>query len=272
MNALRALALIPLLLVLSACAGNATRTPLAEAGPDGVQPAVETAPKPHYGLAPEDPWERFNRGMFAFNDTVDRIALRPVAKGYTVVMPRTLRTGVSNFFTNLQQPITGLNLLLQGHPGQAGSALGRFALNAFLGLGGILDPATDVGIPLRDRGFGQTLAKWGWMDSRYLVLPLFGPSTVRDGIGKGANTAVSPVNWLARREGAELSILYGLDARASVLPYESMMEGAADRYLLIRDAYLQRRRCQIIDCSGEMPDYLLPDYEFEIPDFESLRN
>lgn len=277
-NGLRALVMVALLMALAACAGNGTRTPPPDAGRDAVAADADSATlagaeeKPHYGLAPEDPWERFNRGMFAFNDTFDRILLRPVAKGYATVTPRPLRTGISNFFTNLQQPLTGINLLLQGHPGQAGSALGRFALNAFLGLGGVLDPATDVGIPLRDRGFGQTLAKWGWLDSRYLVLPLFGPSTVRDGIGKGVNASVSPITWLAGREGAEVSLLYGVDARASVLPYEAMMEGAADRYLLIRDAYLQRRRCQIIDCSGEMPDYLLPDYEFEIPDFDTLRN
>lgn len=270
-NALRALLLVPLLVLLAACAANTART---TAAPDpSTDAAVDAdAVSPEAGYSPKDPWERFNRGMFAVNDTLDRIVLRPVAKTYATLAPRPVRTGVSNFFTNLQQPITSLNLLLQGHPGQAGSALGRFVLNAFLGLGGVLDPASDVGIPLRDRGFGQTLAQWGWRDSRYLVLPLFGPSTLRDGIGKGVNSSVSPVTWLARREGAELSILYGLDARASVLPYESMMEDAPDRYLMIRDAYLQRRRCQIVDCSGELPDYLLPDYEFEIPDFESLRN
>lgn len=270
MIVLRSALLVPLLLALAACAANGPHRPGTPA--DAAPPAVETPEAAPRARSPQDPWEPFNRSMFAVNDAIDRIALRPVANGYATVTPRPLRTGIANFFTNLQQPITGINLLLQGHPGQAGSALGRFALNAFLGLGGFLDPATDVGIPLRDRGFGQTLAQWGWMDSRYLVLPLFGPSTLRDGIGKGVNATVSPVTWLARREGAGISLLYGVDARASVLPMESMLEGAADRYLLIRDAYLQRRRCQIVDCSGEMPDYLLPDYEFEIPDFESLRN
>lgn len=270
-NALRALLLVPLLVLLAACAAHSART---TAAPDPATDAAADAGAVSHeaGYSPKDPWEPFNRRMFAVNDVFDRVLLRPVAKTYATLAPRPVRTGVSNFFTNLQQPITSLNLLLQGHPGQAGSALGRFVLNAFLGLGGVLDPASDVGIPLRDRGFGQTLAQWGWRDSRYLVLPLFGPSTLRDGIGKGVNSSVSPVTWLARREGAEISILYGLDARASVLPFESMMQDAPDRYLMIRDAYLQRRRCQIVDCSGELPDYLLPDYEFEIPDFESLRN
>lgn len=271
-NVWRTLSLVPLLLALVACATGGAHKTATETAADGEQYVLADASTPQYGHSPEDPWEGFNRRMFAFNDFFDRILLRPVAKTYVTVMPRPIRTGVSNFFTNLQQPISSLNLLLQGHPGQAGSALGRFIFNATVGIGGVFDPASEVGMPLRDRGFGQTLAQWGWLDSRYLVLPVFGPSTVRDGLGKGVNSAVSPVSWLARREGAEVTILYGIDARASVLPFESMMDGAADRYLLIRDAYLQRRRCQVIDCSSEMPDYLLPDYEFEIPDFDALRN
>lgn len=223
------------------------------------------------GLNPDDPWEGFNRSMHAFNDVFDRFLLRPMAKGYTKITPGFLRKGVSNFFGNLQQPVSALNLLLQGHPVQAGSALGRFSLNVLVGLGGLLDPASEVGLPRRSSDFGQTFAKWGWSDSRYLVLPVFGPGTVRDSFGKGVNSTISPVSWLAKREGAEISLLYGLDARAAALPYESFLEGAHDPYLMIRDAYLQRRRCQITDCSTELPDYLMPDYEFEVPDFETLR-
>ena len=261
---------LALLLTLAACAGQGARKVASpEPDSDSVGIAADAQRAPDLGGA--DPWEGFNRKMFVFNDTLDRALLRPVAKGYAKITPRLVRTGVSNFFGNLQQPITALNLLLQGHPGQAGSALGRFAMNATFGIGGLFDPATEAGIPRRSRDFGQTFATWGWAESRYLVLPIFGPGTVRDGFGKGVNTTVSPVSWLARREGAEVSILYGVDARASVLPFESFMQGAADPYLLVRDAYLQRRRCQIVDCSGDMPDYLLPDYEFEVPDFDALR-
>ncbi len=273
MTRLRATLLLPLLLALVACAGQGVRSaaPTPAAGTSAEATATaETAPRP-LGHSPEDPWEGFNRGMYAFNDVFDRILLRPVAKGYVTLTPRPLRTGVSNFFTNLQQPITALNLALEGHPGQAGTALGRFLMNAALGFGGLLDPASSVEIPLRSRDFGQTLARWGWEDSRYLVLPIFGPSTLRDGLGKATSTSVSPVAWLARREGAYVSILYGVDARAAVLPFEAMLKDASDPYLMIRDAYLQRRRCQIVDCSEEVPDYLRPDYDFEIPDFESLR-
>lgn len=260
---------------LAGCAAQSTR----QAAPDtdesaSLMPPGASAPESEpedYGYNPDDPWEGFNRKMHGFNDVFDRYLLRPVALGYSKVTPRFVRKGVSNFFGNLQQPLSAFNLLLQGRPGQAGTALGRFTLNTVVGLGGLLDPASDAGIPYRKSDFGQTLARWGWKDSRYLVLPIFGPGTVRDNMGKGVHTTISPVSWLARREGAEVSILYGLDARAAALPYESFLEGAADPYLLIRDAYMQRRRCQITDCSTEMPDYLMPDYEFEVPDFETLR-
>jgi phospholipid-binding lipoprotein MlaA len=218
-----------------------------------------------------DPWQPFNRKAHAFNSAIDKILLRPVAKGYATVTPRIVRKGISNFFGNLQQPVTSLNLLLQGQGKDAGKSFGRFLMNLTLGLGGILDPATHAGIPYYDQDFGQTFTVWGWEESRYLVLPIFGPGTVRDGLGKGVSTTVSPISWFADENGAEYSILYGIDARASALPAEAFLKGAPDEYLLIRDAYLQRRRCQISDCSEDVPDYLNPDYEFEIPDFETLR-
>ena len=260
-------------LALGACAGQSTRKhadePAAAIDPNALG-LVDAEPAPA-NLDLLDPWEGFNRKMYAVNDVFDRALLRPVAKAYDTVTPRPVRTGVSNFFSNLQQPITALNFVLQGHPIQAGTAVGRFLINVAVGVGGLLDPATSMQIPRRSRDFGQTLAQWGWIESRYVVLPVFGPSTLRDGFGKAGTSTVSPVTWLARREGAEVTILYGVDARAGVLPFESMLDGAADPYLMIRDAYLQRRRCQIVDCSGEMPDYLLPDYDFEIPDFDTLR-
>lgn len=258
------------LLLLVACAGPGVRKD-ATGAQDATTHAPTESTERQFGLTPADPWERFNRGMYAFNDAFDRAIFRPVAKGYANVTPPMAREGISNFFSNLQQPVTALNLLLTGHPGQAGSALGRFLMNLTLGFGGILDPASSIDVPKRNRDLGQTLAQWGWKDSRYLVLPIFGPSTLRDGIGKGISTEVSPVAWLARREGAGVSILYGVDARASVLPFESLLRDAADPYLMIRDAYLQRRHCQVVDCSEELPDYLLPDYDFEIPDFDTLR-
>lgn len=275
-------ALLLLLVLLTGCAGKGgTRadappaTPdaaaSAEASPDGAAAVAQSADHDLSSFESLDPWQPFNRKMHAFNSTLDRILLRPVAKGYATVTPSVIRKGVSNFFGNLQQPITTLNLLLQGDVKDAGKSLGRFLLNLTLGLGGILDPATDAGIPYYDKDFGQTFAVWGWKESRYLVLPIFGPGTVRDGLGKGVNTTVSPISWWAEKNGAEYSVLYGIDARANALPAEAFLRGASDEYLLIRDAYLQRRRCQVVDCSEDVPDYLNPDYEFEIPDFDTLR-
>jgi len=219
-----------------------------------------------------DPWQGFNRPVYRFNRGFDRLIFRPIAKVYDKVTPSLAKKGVNNFFDNLQEPVVTLNLLLQGRPKAALQSFGRFVTNSTLGLGGIFDPATEARFPRHRGDFGQTFGRWGWKQSRYVVLPLFGPATLRDGLGKGVNTRVSPIDWLAREEGAEYSLLYGIDARARALSSESLLDGAADEYLLVRDAYLQNRRCQIVDCSDELPDYLLPDYEFEIPDFDALEN
>jgi phospholipid-binding lipoprotein MlaA len=237
---------------------------------EAIERASE-APLEYFNGHPLDPWEPANRRVYAFNRGFDRIAFLPVARGYQRITPPLVRRGVSNFFDNLVLPVSALNMLLQGRPRHAAAALGRFTINATLGIGGVLDPATEFGIARRNADFGQTFARWGWKESRYMVLPVFGPSTARDTWGKGINSQVNPVSELARREGAQYSVLYGIDARSRGLSAEAMLAGAADEYALVRDAYLQYRRCQIIDCSEELPEYLLPDFEFEIPDFESLR-
>lgn len=219
-----------------------------------------------------DPWEKGNRRVYAFNRGFDRLIFRPVARGYERITPPLLRKGIRNFFDNLQQPVVALNLLLQGHPLRSGATLGRFAMNSTLGVAGVFDPADHAKIPEYNADFGQTFSQWGWQRSRYMVLPVFGPSTLRDTIGKGVHSRVSPVAWLARHEGAEVSILYGIDARARALTAEAFLEDAADEYALVRDGYLQYRKCQIVDCSTELPEYLSPDYDFEIPDFEAIRS
>lgn len=258
--------LLGLALVLGGCA-TASGERAATTDASAAAAAVDTHPTPDQ----LDPWQPFNRRMHAVNSVLDRALLRPVARVYVKVTPKPLRTGVSNFFGNLQQPVSTLNLVLQGEPKAAAQSAGRFLLNLTLGLGGVLDPASDAGLPYHDEDFGQTFSQWGWHTSRYLVLPVFGPGTVRDTWGKGVATTVSPVSWLAEQEGAEFSILYGVNARSSVLALDAFLEDAEDEYLLVRDAYLQRRRCQLSDCSEDVPDYLLPDYDFEVPDFENMR-
>jgi len=268
MNAIcKRFAVATLAALLCACAGQNVRHPSEAANAEPLD--AEDAPLS--ASAEKDPWEGLNRKIFAFNSTLDRFILKPAAKTYATLAPKPVKTGVSNFFKNLQQPVSAVNLLLQGHPVQAATATGRFAFNVVFGLGGLFDPATPAEIPYRDRDFGQTFAQWGWQDSRYFVMPVFGPTTLRDGIGSLTSSNVSPMRWLDARERAYLGVLYGLNARASVLSMDPMIREAADPYLLVRDAFLQRRHCQIVDCSEEVPDYLLPDYDYEIPDFDSLR-
>jgi phospholipid-binding lipoprotein MlaA len=130
-----------------------------------------------------DPWEGFNRKVYAFNDGLDKV-VRPVAVGYDKIMPDPFQRGVGNFFRNLDTPVTFVNQVLQGKLRQSGSSIGRFLLNSTVGLLGFFDVATKVGMPYYNEDLGQTLAKWGYEDSRYLMLPFFGPSTFRDGTGR----------------------------------------------------------------------------------------
>ena len=245
----------------------------AQEAPAASPAPVDLAEAPLSSLDELDPWQGFNRRMHRFNMGVDRVLLKPAATGYQKLTPKPVRTGIRNFFSNLGQPVVALNLLLQGRPGQAGTALGRFTLNATLGLGGFLDPATAASIPYREADLGQTLGRFGWKRSRYLVMPLFGPGTVRDVGGRLATTRISPIRLLASEVGPGVTVFYGLDARAYALAFDDVLREAEDDYLLVRDAYLQRRRCYIEDCSGDLPDSLLPDYEYELPDvdFGNLR-
>ena len=215
-----------------------------------------------------DPWEKYNRKMHAFNNAVDKSIAKPLAEGYVAVVPRPVRLGISNFFSNLGQPVSALNALLQGKPKQAGQSLGRFLINATLGIGGIFDPASDAKLPRKSEDFGQTLGVWGWKQSRYVELPLFGPRTVRDVAGLIGDAPLSPirqVDYDATRyllQGVQL-----VDVRADLLAVDSLREGAVDEYALFRDSWLQRRNYQIAQDSkrtkddDNLPDYLLEEEE-----------
>nr|WP_152600011.1 MlaA family lipoprotein [Lysobacter dokdonensis] len=222
---------------------------------DGALPTPAELPQAY------DPWEPFNRKMHTFNNAIDRIIAKPLAKAYVKVVPRPVRLGVSNFFSNLYQPLSALNSLLQGKPKQAGQAMGRFALNITLGLGGIFDPASDAKLPRISEDFGQTLGVWGWKQSRYVELPLFGPRTVRDLFGMAGD---SPFGLLRGVEEDRIRIfLQGLqlvDVRTQLLAVDAMREGAADDYALVRDAWLQRRDYQIFGDRKTDEDATLPDY------------
>jgi len=161
-------------LLLSACAGAQNRN---------------TDPE-------NDPWEGFNRKVYAFNDGLDKV-VRPVAVGYDKIMPDPFQRGVGNFFRNLDAPVTFVHQILQGKVNQSADTFGRFLINSTIGLLGFFDVATRIGIPFYNEDLGQTLAKWGYEDSRYLMLPFFGPSTIRDGTGR--LTPVGAVNFSRHR-------------------------------------------------------------------------
>lgn len=215
-----------------------------------------------------DPWEPFNRRVHDFNLQVDRYIARPLAVAYSAVTPQPVRKGVGNFFSNLYQPVTAVHLMLQGRPVQSGSALLRFTMNATLGLGGFLDPATEAGLRQYSGDFGQTLGKWGWTDSRYLVLPLIGSSTLRDTFGRVGDAPLNPIRQVNPERDRFLIQGLGLvDLRAMLLDLGELEADAGDSYTLFRDTYLQRRRFLITSDEEQLPDYLLDD-DFDDIDFE----
>jgi len=199
-----------------------------------------------------DPFEGFNRVMFAFNDTVDTYALKPVAKGYKFITPDFIETGVSNFFDNLGEITNIVNNGLQGKFADAGNDTLRFTLNSTIGVLGLFDVASEFGLEEHDEDFGQTLGVWGVSSGPYVVLPLLGPTTVRDGAGLVADYYTDPVSYVDDNGDRNALILTRLvDTRARLLASESLISG--DRYSFIRDAYLQRRDFAISD--GEIDDY-----------------
>ena len=223
-----------LALLLSACA---------------TQPTTMTDPE-------RDPWESYNRKIHAFNMGLDKAIIRPVARGYDVIMPDAPQRGVRNFFRNLAYPVTFVNLVLQGKFEDALTATGRFLINSTIGLLGFFDVATKEGIPDYNEDFGQTLATWGWKDSRYLVMPLFGPFTARDFLGRGFDGYLHPVSYWARENNNYRPMAVDLlTLRASLLPFDKDLEAADDPYTLIRDAWLQRREFLIYDGEPPAPDY-----------------
>ncbi len=198
---------------------------------------------------PRDPLETYNRAMFGFNEGVDKVIIRPVAKGYATVTPQVARTGVSNVFSNVGDVWISVNNLLQGKPLDAASDLGRFVINTTLGVAGLIDWASDWGLEKHEEDFGQTLGRWGVGSGAYVVLPFVGPRTVRDGVGFGVDSVADPLYELDPVDTRNsLVALRLVENRAELLPLEKTLEEAViDKYAYVRDAYLQRRRNLIYD-------------------------
>lgn len=233
----RAGLLAVLLASLSACA-TVPATGAAEAQPPR-SPAVSRV----------DPWEGMNRRVFAFNEAVDEAVLRPVAEVYRAHVPQLLRTGVGNFFGNLRDAWSAVNHLLQGKPRSGAPMVMRVLTNSVFGFYGVLDPATEFGLVRQSEDFGQTLARWGLGQGPYLVLPLLGPSTLRDTAALPLDRyGSSPVHLIEDANTLLLTPLQLVHARSELLSATRLAgEVSLDKYLFVRDAYLSRRLDQIHD-------------------------
>lgn len=210
-------------------------------------------------LAERDPLEGFNRGVWAVNRAVDKVALKPVTTVYRTVTPRPARRGISRVFANLLEPFSMINNLLQGKPERAGRNLKRFLVNSTIGVGGLADHATGMGIAPAEEDFGQTLASWGVHGGPYLVLPLLGPSTLRDGVGSGIAQLADPYRVALRHSGASSEVKIGATAgeiiniRSDLIENgtDSFLDTSLDPYAAARSAFLQRRHAQVRDQENE---------------------
>lgn len=202
----------------------------------------------------DDPWEKWNRKAFAFNQTMDRIAIRPAAMFYRKVTTNNVRRVVNNFFANVRMPITIANDVLQGEPRLAVHNAGRFVINTTLGFLGLFDPASEMNLPPSETDFGVTLAKWGVAEGPYLVLPFVGPTTPRDLSRLGVDSYFfDPLSAYSRnhdfRYNAQYwpNLFYLVTLRSSAVDGESLLEGVYDPYVFYRDAYRQRRLYEVYD-------------------------
>lgn len=244
---------LSLLLVVSGCAG----TPESESGKADSVESVETEQgdsefeddtfAEELDFASEvDPWETMNRGIFAFNDTLDQWVLLPVSKGYQWVTPDPMETGVSNAYANLFEITNIFNSLLQLKFVDACASTGRFLVNSTLGLFGFIDVASDLGLEKRNEDFGQTLGYWGAPSGPYIVVPFFGSRTIRSGVGSLGDMVTDPL-WGVSDNTTRWGLvgLRWVSDRASLIQAEELITG--DRYTFIRDAYLQRREFLVND-------------------------
>jgi phospholipid-binding lipoprotein MlaA len=214
--------------------------------------------------AQSDPWEGFNREMYALHEGVDQAVLEPVARAYRAITPRPVRRGVLNFLRNLKGPVIFANDVLQGELGRAGTTVARFGVNSTVGLVGIFDPASSMGLERHDEDFGQTLAVWGVGAGPYLFVPLLGPTTVRDGAGRIIDIAFDPLTWAdfddVDRARAGRTLLAGVAARELVIEtVDDIRRDSLDPYVTIRTSYGLLRDSAIQNGPADVQD--LPDFE-----------
>ncbi len=224
------------------------------------------------GYSDADHLEPVNRAVYSFNSFIDKVMLKPLAMGYDELTPAPVQTGVRNVYSNLLEPTNGINNLLQGKPRGAGNSVGRFAINSTVGVLGIFDVAGNAnfyqrsaprGLRRQEEDFGQTLATWGVPAGPYIVLPLLGPSTLRDAFSLGVDSTTNPMFHI-EKQGAKdkLLALRILDLRDSLLPLDATIERSRDPYVFVRSAFRQNREFQIWDGNPPM-DQDLYDEEFD---------
>jgi phospholipid-binding lipoprotein MlaA len=212
-----------------------------------------------------DPLEGLNRSIDGFNQVVDKAVIKPLAQGYDKVTPPEIKTVIGNFFSNLDDVSVAFNNLLQGKPKAAGSDITRFALNTTIGIVGLADVATELGFQKNDEDFGQTLGVWGMGSGPYLVLPLLGPSTLRDAPARFVDAPLDPLyHYDDVRVRNSLLVVNVVNTRARLLPATDLVERIAlDQYAFVRDAYLKRRASLVRDGAPDPNEPLYEDYEDE---------
>ncbi len=215
---------------------------------------------PYYTTQTKDPWEKMNRITFAFNQKFDKAIARPLAKTYVRAVPKQARSGIHDFFNNLDEPVTIVNDALQGQIKQTLKDTGRFLINSTFGLLGWFDVARHVGLPDHDADLGETLAHWGVPSGPYLVIPLLGPSSVRDASAMYPDYYANPIrNNMQTRYRNAGALLNGIDTRAGFLDLDSTIDSAYDPYIFVRDAWIQHRRYQIYNGNPPMEYPSYPD-------------
>ena len=213
--------------------------------------------------APTDPYEKLNRGTYRVNDALDKAILRPVAKGYKNLTPQPVQTGVSNFVANMEMPGTLLNDILQGKFRAAVADTGRLLLNTTMGIGGLFDVAAKAGIDHNEEDFGQTLGKWGVPAGPYIVIPLLGPSDLRDAPSRVVDLFTNPAHYANWPASYGYTLVSNVNKRADLLSLDETVNKAFDPYAFLRDAYLKNRAYKVAD--GDVPDEELVDPEADNP-------
>jgi phospholipid-binding lipoprotein MlaA len=211
-----------------------------------------------------DPHEGLNRDLFAAHEAIDGAVLEPLARGYRAIMPRPLRSGVSNFLRNLKAPVIFANDVLQAEPARAGTTLARFGLNSTIGVLGVFDPAASMGLERHDEDFGQTLAVWGLSEGPYFFVPVLGPTNLRDGAGRIIDLTFDPLNWAEFDEADEArairGVLTGISAREALLDQvDNIRENSVDPYVTFRSSYQLFRDSAVLNGRSEVQD--LPEFE-----------